>query len=272
MKAESLVKKAQAQIAEANLQKARLNLSYTNIKAPISGLTTRPYIDDGNLVGASETTLLTEIVNNEKIYFYFDLSERDYLELRRMFPDARPEKGRQRIKVHAQLADEKGFPHLGRIDFSEPKLDPSTGTLTARAIFDNKDRIMVAGMFGRIRIPIRRREAALVPEIAIGTSQAGRYLLVVGEKNIVEQRLVDLGAQKGTLRVIEKGVNRDDLIVVNAIQRARPGAPVNPQMTRIKDETVAEPEGKQEKEHERERGQKESDAPAQNQPAKKEAE
>lgn len=235
--AEALVAEAQVQMAQANLEKAELSLSYTGIKAPMDGRTSRAYVDDGNLVGAGEKTLLTEIVNNDKIYFYFDLSERDYLKLRRMFPEAGQDDMPETVYVAVQLADEKDFPHIGKIDFSEPKLDPGTGTLESRAIFDNEDRVMVAGLFGRIRIPIRERVALLIPEMAISTAQAGQYALVVGKDNVVEQRFLELGEQKGTMRVIEKGLDKNDLVVVNAIQRARPGRPVTPKPSPIEDST-----------------------------------
>ncbi len=235
--AEALVAEAQVQMAQANLEKAELSLSYTEITAPMSGRTSRAYVDDGNLVGAGEKTLLTEIVNNDKIYFYFDMSERDYLKLRRMFPEVKRGDMREEAKVSVQLADEKDFPHIGHIDFAEPKLDPGTGTLEARAIFDNEDKIMVAGLFGRIRIPIRERDALLIPQMAIGAAQAGQYALVVGKDNVVEQRFLELGEQKGTMRVIEKGLDKDDLVIVNAIQRARPGRPVTPKPGPIQDQS-----------------------------------
>jgi RND family efflux transporter MFP subunit len=235
-KAKALVAKAQLQIAEANLQQAELKLSYTDVTSPINGRANRAYVDDGNLVGAGEKTTLTEVVNNEKIYFYFDLSERDYLKLRRMFPNRDPDDRKDAVQVGVQLADEKDYPHVGKIDFAEPKLDPGTGALQARALFENKDGLMIAGLFGRIRIPIRQRKALLIPELAIGTAQSGRYVMVVGKDNKVERRLLELGAQKGQMRVVEKGLQKDDLVVVNAIQRARPGRPVKPKTVSIEDQ------------------------------------
>jgi RND family efflux transporter MFP subunit len=239
--AKALVAEAQVGIAEANLEKAKLDLAYTRVKAPISGQVSRNYVDVGNLVGAGEKTLLTDVVNNDKMYAYFDLSERDYLKLRRMYPreEVEPEDMPEIVPMHLQLADEQGFPHRGKLDFAEPQLDPGTGTLQARAIFDNTGGILLAGLFGRVRIPIQQREALLVPEMAIGMTQGGRYVMVVNKDNIVEQRLVTTGALKGTLRVIEKGLNKDDRVVVNAIQRARPGRPVTPKETPIKDQAKA---------------------------------
>jgi membrane fusion protein, multidrug efflux system len=156
-KAKALVAGAQVGIAEANLEKANLDLAYTQVKAPIKGRVSRNYVDVGNLVGAREKTLLTKIVDTSNIYFYFDLSERDYLSFRRALPQGPEDKDREGTTVHLQLADESGYPHKGKTDFAEPELDPNTGTLQARAIFDNKDGILTAGLFGRIRIPIRDR-------------------------------------------------------------------------------------------------------------------
>lgn len=232
-KAKALVAEAQVGIAEANLEKAKLELAYTKVSAPISGRVSRNYVDRGNLVGAGEKTLLTKIVDTSKIYFYFDLSERDYLTYRRAFPDKAGSAPKEPSVVHLQLADESDYPHEGTIDFAEPQLDPSTGTLQARAIFDNTSGILTAGLFGRVRIPVRTREALLVPDLAIGVAQAGRFVMVVNKENIAERRLVETGDLRGTLRVIEKGLSKDDWVVVNAIQRAQPGRPVQPKEKQI---------------------------------------
>jgi multidrug efflux system membrane fusion protein len=235
-KAEDLVAKAQVGIAEANLEKAQLDLSYTKVTAPISGTVSRNYVDRGNLVGAKDKTLLTRVVDTSKIYFYFDVSERDYLQLRRMLLESAEKAERGDRTVHLQLADESGYPHQGMIDFAEPALDPSTGTLRARAIFNNQDGILTGGLFGRVRIPLRTRQALLVPDLAIGIAQAGRYVMVVTKENVAEQRLVETGALRGTLRVIEKGLSKEDWVVVIGIQRAQPGRRVDPQEKPISDE------------------------------------
>jgi RND family efflux transporter MFP subunit len=235
-KAEDLVAKSQVGIAEANLEKAQLDLSYTKVTAPISGTVSRNYVDRGNLVGAKDKTLLTRVVDTSKIYFYFDVSERDYLQLRRMLLESAEKAERGDRTVHLQLADESGYPHQGMIDFAEPALDPSTGTLRARAIFNNQDGILTGGLFGRVRIPLRTRQALLVPDLAIGIAQAGRYVMVVTKENVAEQRLVETGALRGTLRVIEKGLSKEDWVVVIGIQRAQPGRRVDPQEKPISDE------------------------------------
>lgn len=233
--AEEQVAGSQVGIAKANLEKAKLDLSYTRLTAPIHGRVSRNYVDVGNLVGAREKTLLTEIVNDDSVYVYFDVSERDLLMLMRMWPKIQTEDPTERDKppVFLQLADETGYPHEGKMDFAEPRVDPSTGTLRARGIFSNEKRILVPGLFCRVRLPIREKEALLVPELAVGIGQVGRYVLVVNKDHVVEQRLVKTGQLDGTLRVIEEGLGKNDWVVINAIQRARPGAKVSPKESSI---------------------------------------
>jgi len=228
--AEESVGASQVGIAQADLEKAKLDLAYTQLTAPISGRVSRNYVDMGNLVGAGEKTLLTEIVNDSSVYVYFDVSERNLLMLMRMYPNIQDEKpsDREKAPAYLQLADETGYPHEGKIDFFEPRIDSSTGTLKVRAIFSNEKGLLVPGLFGRVRVPIQRKEGLLVPEVAVGIGQAGRYVLVVNKDHIVEQRLVKTGQLEGTLRVIDEGLAEDELVVVNAIQRARPGAKVTP--------------------------------------------
>ncbi len=186
---------AQVGIAQADLEKAKLDLAYTQLSAPTNGRVSRNYVDIGNLVGAKEKTLLTEIVNESSVYVYFDVNERDLLMLLRKWPKIETEAGSDREKPQAylQLADESGHPHTGKVDFVESRVDPSTGTLRVRAIFSNDNGLLVPGLFGRVRVPIEQKEALLVPELAVGISQAGRYILVVNKDQIVEQRLDNTG-------------------------------------------------------------------------------
>jgi RND family efflux transporter MFP subunit len=198
----------QVGISKADLDKAMLDVAYTRVLAPINGRASRNYVDIGNLVGAGEKTLLTELVNDTSVYVYFDVSERDLLMIIRKFP--RIESGaasdRERPRAYLQLADETGYPHEGKVDFVESRVDPSTGTLRVRAIFSNDKGLLVAGLFGRVRVPIEQKEALLVPELAVGISQAGRYVLVVNKDQIVEQRLVKTGQLEGTPSVVEEGL------------------------------------------------------------------
>ncbi len=233
--ANEAVARAQVGIAQADLEKARLDLAYTRLNSPTNGRVSRNYVDIGNLVGAKDKTLLTEIVNDSSVYLYFDVSERDLLMIMRKWPriETEPIPEKEKPPAYLQLADETDFPHVGKVDFVESRVDPSTGTLRVRAIFSNDMGILVAGLFGRVRVPMEQKEAFLVPEIAVGISQAGRYVLVVNKDKIVEQRLVKTGQLEGTLRVIEEGLAKDEWVVVNAIQRARPGAKVSPKETTI---------------------------------------
>ncbi len=233
--ADESVAVAQVGIAKADLEKAKLDLTYSQVTAPLSGRVSRNYVDIGNLVGAKDKTLLTEIVDDSSVYLYFDVSERDLLMLMRKWPKIESEETTDKEKplAYLQLADETGYPHIGRVDFVESRVDPETGTLRVRAIFLNDNDLLVAGLFGRVRVPIAQKDALLVPELAVGISQAGRYVLVVNKDHIVEQRLVKTGQLEGTLRVVEDGLARDEWVVVNAIQRARPGAKVTPKESAI---------------------------------------
>lgn len=229
-KAEEGVAEAQVGIAEAELEKAKLDLAYTQVTAPVSGRVSRNFVDVGNLVGGMEKTLLTEVVNDDSIYVYFDVSERELLKIKRMTPEATLLGSIRtgQAPAYLQLADEAGFPHGGKIDFAEPKVDPGTGTLQARAVFPNEKGLLIAGLFARIRVPLSTGKALLVPDLAVGVAQAGKYVLVVNKDDVVEQRLVKTGPADGTLRVIKEGVTKEDRVVINGIQRARPGRKVKP--------------------------------------------
>jgi|UniRef100_A0A7C4EWL5 RND family efflux transporter MFP subunit len=233
--ADESVAAAQVGIAQADLEKAKLDLAYTRVTSPINGRVSRNYVDIGNLVGAREKTLLTEVVNDSSVYVYFDVSERDLLMLMRKYPRVQDEAstGKEKAPVYLQLADEKGFEHQGTIDFVESRIDVNTGTLRVRGLFANDKGLLVPGLFGRVRVPIDRKTALLVPELAVGISQAGRYVFVVNRDQVVEQRLVKTGPLEGSLRAIEEGLSKDEWVVVNAIQRARPGIKVTPKESSI---------------------------------------
>ena len=226
--------KAKVEKAKADLEEAKLELSYTQVKSPISGRVGRNLVDVGNLVGAGETTLLTTVVNDDSIYAYFNVSERALLGLVRKYagkgsevpPEQQMEK--DRTLAFLQLADEKGFPHEGHMDFVETRVDTGTGTLQVRAIFPNSDGLILPGMFVRVRVPTEIREAVLIPDVAVLADQGGRYVLVVGDKDLVEQRRVKVGALFGQMRVIDEGLSAKDRVIVKGVQRARPGSKVNP--------------------------------------------
>jgi RND family efflux transporter MFP subunit len=228
--AEEAVAKAQVGIARADLEEARLQLDYTEVKSPINGLVDRNLVDLGTLVGAQEKTLLTTVVNNESVYVYFNISENDLLMLGRSQGSHQSTDGshKRQLPCLLALADETEFSRKGTIDFVGTQVDPNTGTLLVRATFPNTDGLLLPGLFVKIRVPLRKREALLVPNLCVGLDQAGRYVLVANKDNVVEQRQVEIGQQMGQLRVIEKGLAKDDWVITNGMQRARPGSKVTP--------------------------------------------
>jgi len=229
-KANADVAQAQVGVAKADLEEARLQLDYTQVKSPINGRVDRNMVDLGSLVGAQEKTLLTNVVNDSSVYVYFNLSENDMLMLVRMYgaPTSNEKSHKPEAPCYVALADETDFSRKGKIDFLGTQVDPSTGTLTLRAIFPNVDDILAQGLFVRVRVPLKKREAFLVPNLAVGLDQGGRYVLVVNKDNVVEQRPVQVGQQSGQSRVIEKGITKDDWVITNGMQRARPGSKVTP--------------------------------------------
>ena len=222
---------ADLQSAQANEQQAEINLSYTNVVAPFDGVVTARQVSIGQLVGANTTTVLSTIVQIDPIYVNFTASERDVLEVRaNLAKTGRTTADLLGLPVEIGLQTESGYPHEGKLDYVAPTVDPSTGTLAARATLQNADRILLPGYFVRVRIPARPQPALLVPDIALGSDQGGRYVLVVNKDNIVEQRRVEPGPLQGELRVIEKGVTKDDRVVVGGIMRAIPGQKVDAEL------------------------------------------
>ncbi len=232
--------RAEIQRSNAAIAHAKLNLGYTRVTAPISGRVGRKKVDIGNLVGQEKATVLTEITAFDPMYVYFNLNERDFLRVHSMYRAKAREKGintakvSQRkldIRVYLGLANEDGYPHEGLLDFVESGLDSDTGTLQLRAVFQNKEvpRALNPGLFSRVRMPISKRpNMPLVTELAIGADQSGRYILVVNSENVVEKRNIRLGQLMDGMRVIEEGVGSDDRVIVNGLQRARPGGKVDP--------------------------------------------
>jgi len=232
--------RAAIQRSNAAIVRAKLNLGYTRVTAPISGRVGRNKVDIGNLVGQGKATELTEITAYDPMYVYFNLNERDFLRVHSMYRAKAREKGintakvsqrKLNIRVYLGLANEDDYPHEGLLDFAESGLDSDTGTLQLRAVFQNKEvpRALNPGLFSRVRMPISKRpNMPLVTELAIGADQSGRYLLVVNSENVVEKRNIRLGQLVDGMRVIEEGVGSDDRVIVKGIQRARPGSKVDP--------------------------------------------
>ncbi len=219
--------------AKASLTQAELDLSYTEVRSPISGMVSRRLVDVGNLVGSGENTLLTTVVKIDPIYAYFDVSERIVLEVLesrgRTFTDERAVEPRDEASVFLGLANEEGWPHKGFIDYIDNTVDTGTGTIQVRGVFANPTGKLFPGLFARIRVPRDvLDDALLVSERAIGTDLGGKYLLLVGEDNVVELRHVELGSLQEGMRVIYSGLKPDEHYIINGLQRARPGLPVTP--------------------------------------------
>ncbi|MBA3590695.1 efflux RND transporter periplasmic adaptor subunit [Methylibium sp.] len=211
---------ADIQAADAALRVARLNLDYTFVRSPIAGRASLANITAGNLVGAEN--VLTTVVATHRVYAYFDGSEQTFLRLR--------EGNGEALQVKMGLANEAGFPHAGTIDFIDNRLNPQTGAIRMRAVFDNADGRFTPGLFAKLQVSqVKTRPAVLTPERAIGTDQSKRFVLVVGADNTAEFREVQLGALIDGMRVITGGLKPGELVVVNGLQRVRPGAPIAPE-------------------------------------------
>ncbi len=225
--------KAQIDIAKAELRKARLNLDFTEIRAPISGRMSNRKVDRGNLVvgGANSATLLSTIVSIDPIHFAFTASEADFLRYSRLTGKAGRASGlKTPIHVDLKLMDEEGFDHTGTLDFIDNQIDPNSGTIVARAILPNKDGFLVPGVFGRIRLPRSAEfKALLIPDEAVIADQARKIVMVVDAEGNVSPRPVKLGVLFKGLRVVKDGLSPDDRVIVAGIQRARPGAKVSAQ-------------------------------------------
>src|SRR5215813_3217632 len=221
--------------AQAQLALAKLNLSYTEVRAPFDGIVGKHLIDPGNLVGGGgQQAALAEITQLDPIYVVANLSEQQVLQIRQnlgqhrlTFADLR------KVPVDVALSDQTGFPLQGTLEYVAPALDPATGTLLVRGILDNPERTLLPGFFVRMRLPMGKvdKSALLVPDRAVQTDQGGRYLLIVNKDDVVRQRYVQLGSVLGALRVITSGLKPDDRVVVGDLWRATPGTKVTPQLT-----------------------------------------
>lgn len=222
--------------AEAERDSAQQDLDYTTIVAPIDGRIERSRVKVGNLVGETEATHLTTIVQYNPIHVYFNVSERALLqfiedkeaELKKEQAGEEPDITHNKAYLRRTIDD--GFPFLGHLDYADLGVDQSTGTFTIRASFPNPDRRIVPGLFVRIRVPLGTQTGALlIPESAVGADQVGRFVIIVDENNKAARRNVELGAKFGEMIVVREGLNGDETVVVSGLQRARPGSPVTPQ-------------------------------------------
>jgi RND family efflux transporter MFP subunit len=228
-------------LAEAKIKSAELNVEYTQVAAPISGRVGREQVDIGNLVGNGEATLLTEITRFNPMYVYFNLNERDLLRVLKMYREKIQQGGvdstsvfiqEAQLPVYMGLANEEGYPHEGIFEFAESAVDTQTGTMELRGIFANDEQppALLPGLFARIRVPVATRaDMLLVTERAVAQDQGGTYLLAVNSDNKVERRSVVTGQLIDGLIVIKEGLQKNDRVVVEGVQRARPGRMVAPE-------------------------------------------
>jgi membrane fusion protein, multidrug efflux system len=224
---------AQVLAARAQIELAKINLGYTDVQAPFDGVVTDHLVDVGALVGSGSATKLATIVQTDPMYVYFTMSEGQVLTIKQSNAKAGVPfrtTDLSSIPVEIGLQGEDGYPHKGHMDYASPQVDYATGTLTARALFDNKNAALLPGLFVRVRTPIgQQNKALLTRNDAIGTSQEGSYVLVVGADNVVKRQVVKTGVRDGQLRVIESGLSPGDWVVTEGVQRAFPGAKVDPQ-------------------------------------------
>jgi RND family efflux transporter MFP subunit len=224
--------------AQAQVEIAKLNLSYTTVTAPFDGRIGRHLVDPGNLVGAmGKQTALAEINQINPLYVYFTINERDLLKIiqRRRTAPGELEKYAPLIPVYFALSNEEGYPHEGRLDFASISVNPTTGTLQLRGIFPNPELTVLPGLFVRVRVKSpQQHNALLVPGDALSFDQQGEYVLVVNAKNVVERRTVKTGFQVGDMMVVESGLKPDDWVIVEGLLQAIPGREVAPQRTTLR--------------------------------------
>ncbi len=216
---------ANVRAAQASLAAARLNLAYTRVTSPIGGRVSKAEITTGNLVDGS--AVLTSVVSNKGIYASFDGDEATYLRVARVAQKGAP------VVVKVGLANETGFPHEGKLEFVDNRLDAATGSVRMRATFANEDNTLVPGLFARVQLsgdPHAKTAAAMISERAVGTDQNRKFVYVVKADGTAEYRPVTLGPAVDGLRVVREGLKPGEKIVVNGLQRVHPGAPVTAQL------------------------------------------
>jgi RND family efflux transporter MFP subunit len=216
--------------AAASAKLAENDLAYTQVAAPFDGIVTARKVSVGAFVSGTGNPLAS-IVSTDPIYVNFSIGEQETIRIRAMIAErGLTPADLKKVPVEVALQTESDYPHKGTLNYAAPTVDPSTGTLAGRGIFDNPKHVLMPGLFARVRIPLGPpKEELLVPDTALGTDQSGRYLLVVNKDDVVEQRRVELGPLDGVLQVIDKGIGPDDRVIVNGMLRAVPGQKVDPQ-------------------------------------------
>ncbi|KIU45155.1 MULTISPECIES: multidrug efflux RND transporter periplasmic adaptor subunit MexE [Pseudomonas] len=220
---------------QAQLDLARLNLSFTRVTAPISGRVSRAEFTAGNIVTA-DVTALTSVVSTDKVYAYFDADERVYLKYTQLARDG--QRG-QSTPVYLGLSNETGNPHLGQMNFVDNQVNPKTGTIRGRAVFDNSDGQFTPGLYARLKlVGSATYSAVLINDEAVGTDLGKKFVLVMDKDNKADYRAVELGPKLEGLRIVRSGLSKEDRIVVKGLQRVRPGSPVSPEETPMASDTT----------------------------------
>ena len=225
---------ARAKLAgtRSDVRNAEIDLGYCRVVAPFQGRIDQRQFDVGNYVGDGQSIVLATVVKTDPIYAYITPSEDDILRVRQM--SRKTESGDYRdvdVPMELGLSNEVGYPHAGKIDYIDPSVDTSSGTVRTRGIFTNDRNLILPGLFVRVRMPFEHKDnALLVPDRALGSDQSGPYLLVVGKEDKVERRAIRPGTEQGGHRVVEGEIGPDDRVVVDGLLRARPGLKVNPKL------------------------------------------
>lgn len=237
--------RAELKAARAKADLARINLSYTKVSAPFDGRMERHLVDSGNLVGSGGATKLAVIHALDPIYAYFNPNEQDVVRLLKLLQQkGDPALEKEKIPVFLGVGGEGAYPHQGVLDYASTILSQTTGTLQLRGVFPNpmQNNVpeLLPGMYARVRIPVEKQpNALLVPDSALQITQGRHYLLLVNQKDVVEQRFVEIGRKIDTLRVISNGLQSTDRVIVAGIQQARPGAQVSLEAEKTADETAS---------------------------------
>ena len=224
---------AQASADEAALRAAELNLEFTQVTSPITGRVGRAIVTEGNLVssGPGEATLLTTVVSLDPVYAYFDADEQIFLKYAAGRGGPRPTNRARStdLPIRMALSSDEGFPHVGHLDFLDNQVDGGTGTIRARAIFRNADGMLTPGLFVRLRLAgTGTYQGLLIQDRAVGTDLSKKFVYVVGPKNDIQYRTVTLGPIVDGLRVVRSGLEAGESVVINGLQRVRPGVEVTP--------------------------------------------
>lgn len=216
--------KATAESARAELKRSKVLYAITKVKAPFDGRVSNARVKEGSSVVAGQTEL-TSLVSTDKVHAYFDVDEYTYLTLRSRYPDI----SHSGLTVQMGLAHQKDFPYQGTVDFVDNQVDIATGTIRMRAVYDNPEGDLTPGLFVRLKMQIGPAyQTVMIPDKAIGTDLSNKFVLVLGEGDVVSYRPVQLGSRRGDWRIIKSGLEVGERIVINGLQRARPGAPVSP--------------------------------------------